>query len=224
VVPHWNNAEGGTHDTSRCWLGARRFAGLAAELPPGLVILGVDEHTAVVLDFDAGRLEVAGKGTLTRIAGAESAVLGPGDTMPLSLLPAGPGAPPAAFPATRSLAPEAAVYEQAFAGAIAAGDRAAALDAILSLEDAHQAWDPAVADAAHDALRAMATRFAAVVAAVTPDDTAPSGAVEALLGVRSRARADGRWADADAIRRALRLLAVEVRDTPEGTVWRPAAP
>jgi hypothetical protein len=224
VVPHWNNAEGGTHDTSRCWLGVRRFEGLAAELPPGLVILGVDEHTAAVLDFDAGRLEVAGKGTVTRMAGAESAVLGPGDTMPLSFLGAGPAVPAAASPAAGSPPAEAADYERAFAEAIAAGDRETALDAILSLEDAHQAWDPAVAAAAHDALRAMATRFAAAVAAVTRGDTAHSGAVETLLGVRSRARDDGRWADADAIRRALRLLAVEVRDTPEGTVWERATP
>ena len=171
VVPHWNNAEGGTHDTSRCWLGLRRFAGLVAELPPGLVILGVDEHTAVVLDFDAGRLEVAGKGTVTRIAGAEAAVLGPGDTMPLSFLAAGSGAPAVAFPEAGSPPAETAAV---------AGD--------------------------------------------TPDDTGRARAVEALLGVRSRARDDGRWADADAIRRALRLLAVEVRDTPEGTVWGPVPP
>jgi hypothetical protein len=224
VVPHWNNAEGGTHDTSRCWLGSRRFERLVAELPPGLVILGVDEHTAVVLDFDADRLEVAGKGTVTRIAGAEPAVLGPGDTMPLSLLAAGRGAPVAASPEAGCSPAETASYERGFADALAAGDRGAALDVILSLEDAHQAWEPAVAAAAHDALRAMATRFAASVAGTARDDTARAGAVQALLGVRSRARDDGRWADADAIRRALRLLAVEVRDTPEGTVWGPAEP
>jgi hypothetical protein len=224
VVPHWNNAEGGTHDTSRCWLGARRFAGLAAQLPPGTVILGLDEHTAAVLDLDTGCLEVAGKGTVTRIAGAESAVLGPGDTMPLSILTAGPAAPAAASPAAGSPPAETAAYERTFADALAAGDRGAALDAILSLEDAHQAWDLAVAAAAHDALRSMATRFAAAVPGASSDDSAHAGAVEALLGVRSRARGDGRWADADAIRRALQLLAVEVRDTPGGTVWERATP
>ena len=51
VVPHWDNAEGGTHDTSRCWLGARRFEALAARLPPGVAMLGVDEHTAAVIDL-----------------------------------------------------------------------------------------------------------------------------------------------------------------------------
>jgi hypothetical protein len=223
VVPHWNNAEGGTHDTSRCWLGARRFAALAAELPAETVILGVDEHTAAVLDLAAGRLEIAGKGTVTRIAGADSAVLGPGDTVPLSWLAPASGRPAAAAPAPAAPAETTAGYEAAFASALAAGDSAAALDAILSLEDAHQQWPPAAAADAHHALRAMATRFASAAAHAAHDDAAPSGAVEALLSVRSRARRDGRWADADALRRALQLLAVEVRDTPEGTVWGPAA-
>ncbi len=225
VVPHWNNAEGGTHDTSRCWLGARRFAALAAALPPGTVILGIDEHTAATLDLAAGRLEVAGKGTVTRIAGDDSAVLGPGDAVPLSWLTPGSRPPAAAAdPAPPAPAEGPGGYERAFAAALAAGDGAAALDAILSLEDAHQDWAPAAATTAHHALRAMATRFAAATAGAARDDAAHAGAVEALLAVRSRARDDGRWADADAIRRALQLLAVEVRDTPDGTVWGPAAP
>ncbi len=224
VVPHWNNAEGGTHDTSRCWLGARRFAALAAALPAGTAILGVDEHTAAILDFAAGSLAVAGKGTVTLIAGGASAVLGPGDTAPLSRLTAGSRTEAAASPVGTAPAADAADYEKAFAAALEAGDGAAALDAILSLEDAHQDWEPAVAATAHAALRAMATRFAGATAGTARDDAAHAAAVEALLAVRSRARSDGRWADADAIRRALELLAVEVRDTPEGTVWEPVTP
>jgi hypothetical protein len=221
VVPHWNNAEGGTHDTSRCWLGARRFEALAARLPAGIVVLGVDEHTAAILDPAAGRLEVAGKGTVTWRSSAVSAVLGPGDTMPL---PA--SAPPAAPPPGDAAPPAAARtdgYEAAFDAALVRGDPGAALDAILSLEDAHEAWEGPAAAAAHDALRAMATRFAAAMAGAARDEASRAGAVEALLGVRSRARDEGRWADADAIRRALQLLAVEIRDTPEGPTWGPAS-
>ena len=224
VVPHWDNAEGGTHDTGRCWLGARRFAALARRLPPGMAVLGVDEHTAAGFDFAAGRLEVAGKGTVTLIAGGETAVLGPGESVPLSLLSGRPEPDGIAASPASTLPEEAAAFETAFATALEAGDTGAALDAILSLEDAHQSWEIAAAAAAHDALRGMATRFAATLAGRGLDGAARAGAAEALLGVRARARDDGRWADADAIRRALKLLAVEVRDTPGGTVWEAVAP
>jgi len=216
VVPHWNNAEGGTHDTSRCWLGARRFEALAGRLPPGVGVLGIDEHTAAVLDFAAGTLEVAGKGTATLRRSGEALLLGPGDTVSLERLAGTPGPLPGTAPAPP---PTVAGFEAALASALESGDTAAALDAILSLEDAHQGWDPAAAAAAHVALRAMATRFAAAVTGLGLDAAARAGAVEALLGVRARARDEGRWADADAIRRALELLAVEVRDTPGGTIW-----
>ena len=220
VVPHWNNAEGGTHDTSRCWLGARRFEALAARLPPEVAILGIDEHTAAVIDLTAGRLEVAGKGTVTWRSAGRTTVLEPGDVLPLPVVT--PRADlrlgdPTPSPVAR---PEA--YEAAFAAALTDGDSSAALDAILSLEDAHEAWEAPEAAAAHHALRAMATRFAAAMAGATRDEASRAGAVEALLGVRSRARDEGRWADADAIRRALQLLAVEIQDTPEGPRWGPA--
>lgn len=223
VVPHWNNAEGGTHDTSRCWLGMRRFEALAARLPPGIAVLGVDEHTAAILDLTAGRLEVAGKGTVTWRSAGRSAVLEPGDAMPLpaGAAPAAPS-PGDATPPAAPAPPDA--YEAAFDAALRDGDPGAALDAILALEDAHEAWQGPAAAAAHDTLRAMATRFASAMAGAARDEAARAGAVEALLGVRSRARDEGRWADADAIRRALHLLAVEIRDTPEGPRWGPASP
>jgi cysteinyl-tRNA synthetase len=69
----------------------------------------------------------------------------------------------------------------------------------------------------------MVTRFAAATSSLSPGEAARPGAVEALLQVRTRARDAGRWGDADAIRQALRLLAVELHDTPDGTVWEPAA-
>ncbi|MEA3018655.1 MAG: hypothetical protein QOI47_179, partial [Actinomycetota bacterium] len=45
VIPHYNNAEGGTHDTRFCYLGERRLAMMESELPAGAFVLGVDEHT-----------------------------------------------------------------------------------------------------------------------------------------------------------------------------------
>src|SRR5213079_2195859 len=53
VIPHYNNAEGGTHDTRYCYLGERRLAAFEAMLPHDGWVLGVDEHTALIVDLDA---------------------------------------------------------------------------------------------------------------------------------------------------------------------------
>ncbi|SMC21942.1 hypothetical protein SAMN02746041_01320 [Desulfacinum hydrothermale DSM 13146] len=65
VVPHWNNAEGGTHDTRFCYMGRERFQRLQAMLPDETAVLGIDEHTAVLLDWEAGRGTVKGLGKCT---------------------------------------------------------------------------------------------------------------------------------------------------------------
>ena len=66
VVPHWNNAEGGSKlDTSRCFMGVERMAVLKALLPSSCSILGIDEHTAVIFDFQRARAAVHGKGSVT---------------------------------------------------------------------------------------------------------------------------------------------------------------
>ena len=68
IVPHWNNGEGGpTLDTSRCWMGVDRFAQLLRMLPPGMTILGIEEHTALVMDFEAELCRVMGVGSVTLI-------------------------------------------------------------------------------------------------------------------------------------------------------------
>jgi hypothetical protein len=72
VVPHWNNAEGGTHDTRFCWQGERRLRMLEDLLPEDAFVLGVDEHTGLVIDLDSGACEVVGRGTVVvRVHGDE---------------------------------------------------------------------------------------------------------------------------------------------------------
>ena len=65
IVPHWNNAEGGTHDTRYCFVGAPRFAVLEGQLPASTAILGVDEYTACVVDLGRGECQVLGAGGVT---------------------------------------------------------------------------------------------------------------------------------------------------------------
>ena len=51
VIPHWNNAEGGNHDTRFCYMGEPRFNTLSAKLPDDVAVLGLDEHTACIIDL-----------------------------------------------------------------------------------------------------------------------------------------------------------------------------
>jgi cyanophycinase-like exopeptidase len=71
IVPHWNNAEGATHDTSRCFIGDVKLRELERALPAGVAVLGIDEHTALSIDFATDVVTVHGKGAVTiRIPGA----------------------------------------------------------------------------------------------------------------------------------------------------------
>lgn len=102
IVSHWNNRAGGADlDTSRCFMGRARFARLQALLPPATVVLGVDEHTALLISMADGCCRVAGLGSVNVVrageverfdAGAEFALerLGPFRSLPPEAgLPAG---------------------------------------------------------------------------------------------------------------------------------------
>lgn len=86
VIPHYDNNEGGNHDTRFCYLGEQRLERLEAELPDGIGVLGVDEHTAALVDLAARTVRVAGSGGLTvRRRGAQT-VIGAGQTVTLDAL------------------------------------------------------------------------------------------------------------------------------------------
>ncbi len=66
VIPHWNNNDGGSElDTSHCYLGKDRFNRLRKMIDPKIKILGIDEHTSLILDFAAGQCYVKGNGGVT---------------------------------------------------------------------------------------------------------------------------------------------------------------
>jgi hypothetical protein len=72
LVSHWNNNDGGaTLDTSRCYIGQDRFTALLKLLPPdpARTLVGIDEKTALCLDFSASRAEVVGAGGVTLMRG-----------------------------------------------------------------------------------------------------------------------------------------------------------
>jgi cyanophycinase-like exopeptidase len=87
VIPHFDNAEGGSHDTRYCYMGERRLRVLEALLPEGVFVLGVDEHTACVLDLGAGTASVTGRGAVTVRRRGRMARVDSGETVPLADLP-----------------------------------------------------------------------------------------------------------------------------------------
>jgi peptidase E len=86
VIPHWNNAEGGTHDTRCCFIGESRFSSLEALLPEDVGVLGIDEHTACIIDLDAGMVEVRGIGGLTVKMASSELVFPQGEKFPVTVL------------------------------------------------------------------------------------------------------------------------------------------
>ncbi|MCS7009791.1 MAG: hypothetical protein N2049_02805 [Anaerolineales bacterium] len=72
-IPHWNNTDGGADvDTSRCFVGIERFAEWLRLLPPGHTVLGLDEHTGVIIEFAAGICTVSGVSSVSLIRERET--------------------------------------------------------------------------------------------------------------------------------------------------------
>ena len=85
IVPHWNNNEGATHDTSRCFIGEGRLQQMERALPDGAAILGIDEHSALTIDLGAKSVTVGGKGAVTiRIPGIGETAMHSGATESLA--------------------------------------------------------------------------------------------------------------------------------------------
>ena len=84
LIPHYDNAEGGTHDTRFCYLGEDRLARLEDELPEGAFVVGVDEHSALCIDLDDQRAEVAGHGGVTVRVRGRSVRIEAGETLDLA--------------------------------------------------------------------------------------------------------------------------------------------
>ena len=86
VIAHYNNAQGGTHDTRFCFAGEKRMKVLESQLDSDVAIIGVDEHTGIAFDLDAKTVEVFGKGVFTFKKNGESQTFANKETIPLSNL------------------------------------------------------------------------------------------------------------------------------------------
>ena len=86
VIPHYDNSEGGNHDTRFCYLGETRLQLFESMLDDDTYVLGIDEHTGLVINLDSAEAMVVGNGTVTIRLRSQSFVFETGSSIPLSTL------------------------------------------------------------------------------------------------------------------------------------------
>ena len=246
VIPHYDNAEGANHDTRFCYLGETRLRLFETMLDEDTWVLGVDEHTGLVIDLETNTATVVGNGTVTIRLRDTSLVHPSGSVIPLSTLQdpwshAGSADTPDAAPSSAandvrhtenqapnepgSFAEELRLRQSEFSDALAQRDADSAVRACLALEQAMHDWSADTAqsnvlDRAREALRSMISQLgdAAVSGVKNPRDVvAPY--VEAMLQVRATVRAEKRYDLSDILRDAFVNIGIEVRDTADGVEW-----
>jgi hypothetical protein len=243
IVTHWNNAEGGTYDTRRCFMGESRFRTLEGLLPPSTVVLGVDEYTACVLDLASRECRVMAAGQATLRRNGEDTVFPSGSSFSLELL-AGHAAGqerPKPLPGrdlrgrATALAGEALLreLEKAERRPASGGAAAGLADIVGDLYELARAVDAAIEAGVEEDLvsRARATLGRLLVGGggqVSPSSAELVGGitpfVELLIDLRSRLRAANEWALADELRSRLAALGITLEDGSAGTTWKSSGP
>ena len=239
VVPHWNNAEGGNHDTRFCFMGQPRFGQLVSKLPQDVSILGLDEHTACILDFETEEAVVKGIGTVTLQRSGSKMVFDARERFSLDVLRGGDG--------EKEWKQSSAAT--ADAEAVSVSESGAFWDEIHRLEaDFHQGLetheaqkttnallelDRIISQAqldleneefiiqARDTLRELIAILGTRLGAMPRNETeclAP--VVQQLLEVREQFRKQKQFDEADAIRDGLQRANIIIEDTEDGSRWR----
>jgi len=248
VIPHYDNAEGGNHDTRFCYLGQARLEMFETMLDNDTYVLGVDEHTGLVIDIDAQEATVVGNGGVTLRLRSQSFVYPTGSVLPFSLLQnpfqlLDPGSSATSNKTARIASTESPVQDapttsapssleqslqqasQEFEEAMKDRDAEGAVRAALALEQAMVDWKADtlqgdVSDRCRATLRSMMSQLGdAAVSGVRDPREVVSPYIEAMLAVRAIVRAEKRFDLSDIIRDAFASLNIEVRDTPQGAEW-----
>lgn len=236
VIPHWNNAEGGTHDTRFCYMGEPRLLRLEEKLPPEVSILGIDEHTACILDFQTEEIRVKGVGTVTIRRGQNQKVFKDGETFslpefrkmiapfsgahPRPLAPSSPPPPPPEFFQERVEA-----LQKDFEALLQENKGAAVVDTLIQLDKL--IWKSCKEFEDEERIAKAREIFRALVVHLglrfdeCPKDVSGILAplMNILLDLRGSLRLAKEWALADEIRDRLSRFGIIVEDRPEGPRW-----
>jgi hypothetical protein len=195
VIPHFDNNEGGNYDTRFCYLGEVRLTALEAKLPDDVATLGVDEHTAAIIDLESDTVTVKGRSNAYWRQNGNQKTLANGTTTDL---------------------------EQLRNSRVLPRPQQSATDDSSELSPTDLAQIATVGGAEATAALAQLVRLAVTGGDGFVD---PAPLVEGVLRARVNARLSGQYALADELRDVLIAAGFEIRDEPDGTVWshRPGA-
>ena len=249
LIPHYDNAEGGTHDTRFCYLGERRLAAMEAMLPEDAWVLGIDEHTALVVDLDTGDAVVTGRGVVTVRRRGVSRRFPAGARLTLADLLASargddtvaggeaaadtaardeqPGEVTASLPpgGRSPLLAEVTRLEKVFEAALGSRRADDAAEAIRELDRTIVEWSADSLqtddpDRARAVLHSLIHRLGEVAGVGLRDPREVlQPLVEGLITLRAELRAAQAWGFADQLRARLSAARIELRDSPQGTSW-----
>jgi len=238
VIPHWNNAEGGNHDTRFCYMGEPRFNTLASILPEDVSIVGLDEHTACIIDFAKEEIRVRGIGTVTlRRSGSERSFT-KGQSYPLGILygeddgkkwqqkPSPPVASDHPLHTDDAFWEKIHTIQSLFEKSVETNDIEKATNALLELDGTiwkaqQELENTEFISQGRDILRDMIVLLGTSLSPTqrnTADSLAP--VIEHLISLRNRFRQEMKWKDADAIRTCLAKVNIVIEDTADSSRWR----
>jgi peptidase E len=239
VIPHWNNAEGGTHDTRFCFMGESRFSKLESMLPEDVSVFGLDEHTACLIDLEKEEAVIKGLGSVCLRRRGEEIVFEKGDRFSLEVLRGGTVGEgireKVSLPEAAKLTPgsEGESFwdrihgiEETFRVGLEKRDSKKTTNALLELDRAiwkgkQDLENEEFISQAREVLRDLIVLFGMELE-TSPKDKAECLApvMGELLSLRQRFRDNKQWEEADAIRESLERGDVIIEDTEEGPRWR----
>ena len=239
VVPHWNNAEGGTHDTRFCFMGKPRFQQLETLLPDDATIIGIDEHTACIIDLNAQRIDIQGIGNVTIRKKGREIKFSKKDRIPLEALVKeinqrdwkpkdldGVEQAGTLEDSESNLLSKVNEIKASFRNGLSHHDPKETTNALLELDST--IWkarkdleDEERISQAREILRDSIVLLGAELGASPRhlrEYVAPL--VEQMLQLRARFRKEQKWSEADRIREILQQSNIQVEDTKDGVRWQ----
>jgi len=220
-------------------MGESRFGELVSLLPRDVPVLGLDEHTACILDMDTGCGSVRGVGRVVFRSKDREATFQRGDSFPLDILRGETGADvphPALWKPGTEKGPGTAGeddfwsiihrIEESFREGMERLDPEKSINALLQLDQT--VWkarqDLESEESVSQAREILRECLVLVGTILTPDPGQQRGLlsplVDDLLSLRDTFRDCRQWREADAIRDILTRAGIIVEDTAKGYRWK----
>lgn len=239
VIPHWNNAEGGTHDTRFCYMGEPRFRQLEKQVPHHISIVGLDEHTACILDLKNQKAEVRGLGSVCIRRQGKEVVFSSGETFSLDVL-RNPSVvnilKTRKVKETKKQVSESNKQdenfwntihsiESEFAAGIENNNVNQLINAVLDFDktlwiEQENAESAEFISQAREKFREMIVILGTILSSAGKADKRLKHLTEELLTLRADFRQKNHWQEADEIRARLEKCGFIVDDSPTGSTWR----